>query len=68
MKKITILRLPTVLARTGLSRSTWYSRVKQGTAPQPIALGSTHATGWLASEVDEFLEAQVRAARPASTA
>ena len=35
----TILRLPTVKARTGLSRSTIYHRVSCGTFPAPVPLG-----------------------------
>ena len=35
----TMLRLPTVKARTGLSRSTIYHRVSRGTFPAPVPLG-----------------------------
>ena len=35
----TILRLPTVKARTGLSRSTIYHRVSCGTFPAPVPVG-----------------------------
>ncbi|MGC2222145.1 MAG: AlpA family phage regulatory protein, partial [Methylocella sp.] len=37
--KHTILRLPAVKTRTGLSRSTIYLRVSQGTFPRPVSLG-----------------------------
>ena len=57
-----ILRLPAVKARTGLSRSTIYQRVREGTFPQPINLGK-RAVGWLASEVDAWLAAQVERSR-----
>jgi hypothetical protein len=43
----TILRLPAVKTRTGLSRSTIYLRVSQGTFPKPVSLGG-RAVGWLA--------------------
>ena len=36
---ITILRLPAVEDKTGLSRSTIYSRVSQGDFPTPVCLG-----------------------------
>ena len=39
----TILRLPTVKARTGLSRSTIYHRVSCGTFPAPVPLGGVGA-------------------------
>ena len=35
----TVLRLPTVKARTGLSRSTIYLRVSRGAFPAPVPLG-----------------------------
>ena len=41
-----ILRLPVVKARTGLSRSTIYQRVAEGDFPKPINLGA-RAVGWL---------------------
>ena len=41
-----ILRLPTVLDRTGLSRSTVYQRVTEGRFPRPVSLGA-RAVGWI---------------------
>ena len=41
----TILRLPTVKARTGLSRSTIYHRVSCGTFPAPVPLGAAPWAG-----------------------
>lgn len=35
-----ILRLPTVKARTGLSRSTIYLHVADGSFPRPVSLGA----------------------------
>ena len=35
----TMLRFPTVKARTGLSRSTIYLRISRGTFPAPVSLG-----------------------------
>ena len=58
-----IERLPEVLRRTGLSKSTVYSRVKAGEFPRPIPLGG-RIVGWLSSEIDATIEAQVKAARP----
>ncbi|WP_417473291.1 helix-turn-helix transcriptional regulator [Luteimonas mephitis] len=57
-----ILRRQMVQARTGLSRSTIYLRVSQGTFPRPIPLGS-RAVGWLEDEVEAWLQAQVASAR-----
>jgi prophage regulatory protein len=60
-----ILRLPKVLERTGLSRSTIYFRISTGEFPAPIALGG-RAVGWLESEVDKWLDDQIRASRCAA--
>ena len=49
-----ILRLPAVMALTGLSRSTIYLRVEEGTFPKQINLGS-RAVGWLDSDVQNWL-------------
>lgn len=54
-----ILRRQEVEFRTGLSRSTIYARVKNGTFPAPVALGSPYAVGWIESEVEEWLRHQI---------
>ena len=50
-----ILRLPTVKAITGLSRSTIYLRMSEGSFPRQVNLGS-RAVGWMASEIDHWIE------------
>lgn len=57
-----ILRLPTVKARTGLSRSTIYLRVAEGTFPRPVSLGG-RAVGWVESEIQQWLEQQIEISR-----
>lgn len=57
-----ILRRRSVEARTGLSRSTIYLRMAQGTFPKSIPLGP-RAIGWLESEVEAWLQAQVASVR-----
>jgi len=59
---VAILRLPAVNSRTGLSRSTIYLRVGTGDFPQPVALGR-RAVGWLSSDIDHWIEQQVRNSR-----
>jgi prophage regulatory protein len=61
----TILRLPAVKTSTGLSRSTIYLRVSQGTFPKPVSLGG-RAVGWLEAEVQEWLQRQIEASRNAA--
>lgn len=57
---IVILRLRDVQAKTGLSRSTIYDAVAKGNFPKQIPL-STRRVGWLASEVDAWIEERVQA-------
>ena len=52
------LRLPEVMARTGLSRSTIYVRLEQGCFPRPVSLGS-RAVGWIEAEVDEWMRQRI---------
>jgi prophage regulatory protein len=59
----TILRLPAVKARTGLSRSTIYLRISEGRFPKPILLGGARAVGWLESAISEWVEAQIKRSR-----
>ena len=54
----TMLRLPTVRARTGLSRSTIYLRISRGTFPAPVSLGG-RAVGWIEAEVNAWLTARI---------
>ncbi|MGE3601584.1 MAG: helix-turn-helix transcriptional regulator [Dehalococcoidia bacterium] len=58
----TILRLPAVKERTGLSRSTIYLRVAQGTFPGPVSLGG-RAVGWLEAEIQAWLQRRIDASR-----
>ncbi len=57
---ITILRAKQLKARTGLSSSTIYLRIQDGTFPRPISLGA-RAVGWLESEVTEWIEERIAA-------
>ncbi len=51
-----ILRRKQVESRTGLSRSTIYARIAEGSFPRPIDLGGGRAVGWLESEIDAWLQ------------
>ena len=59
-----ILRLPAVKKRTGLSRSTIYLRISEGRFPTPVSLGG-RAVGWVEEEVNDWLNQQIEASRPA---
>lgn len=54
--KLTVLRRKQVEDRTGLSRSTIYLRIQEGTFPKPVNLGG-RAVGWVEEEIDTWLEA-----------
>ncbi len=58
----TILKLPAVKARTGLSRSTIYLRISNGVFPTPVPLGG-RAVGWIESEIELWIEQQIEASR-----
>lgn len=60
----TIIRLPQVKQRTGLSRSTIYALIKAGQFKAPISLGA-RAVGWLESDISEFIEDRIKASRKA---
>lgn len=49
-----ILRLKTVLDRTGLSRSTMYRKMQSGTFPKNVQI-STRCTGWRETAVNHWL-------------
>jgi len=62
---VSILRLPAVKTRTGLSRSTIYLRVSQGTFPRPVSLGG-RAVGWVEGEIQSWLSERITASRTAA--
>ncbi len=50
-----ILRIRSVQSMVGLSRSTIYAMIADGSFPKPIKLGK-RAVGWMESEVLHWLE------------
>ena len=49
-----IIRLKTVLARTGLSRSTIYRKIAEGTFPPQIKI-SVNGSGWHESDINRWI-------------
>lgn len=49
-----IIRLKTVLTRTGLSRTTLYRKMGEGTFPRQIRI-SVHGAGWHESAVNRWI-------------
>lgn len=50
-----IIRIRTVLARTGLSRSTLYRKMNEGTFPSQVRI-SVHGAGWRESAINNWIE------------
>jgi prophage regulatory protein len=53
-----LIRMPLVIERTGLSRSTIYARAKAGTFPKPVNLGNS-LSAWVEDEVAAWVEARI---------
>ena len=53
-----LIRLPEVIDRVGLSRSTIYMFMQQGKFPKSIKLGS-RAVAWNAEEIDARIQEKV---------
>ena len=49
-----IIRFDTVRARTGLSRSTIYRKIKEGTFPAQIRI-SVNGAGWKESDINRWV-------------
>lgn len=62
MEKCKFLRLPQVLDKIGVKRSTLYSWIQAGQFPPPVQLGA-RAVGWWAHSVDEWMNSRQTANR-----
>ncbi len=62
---LSILRRRQVEKRIGLTRSPLYARIKAGTFPKPVQLGSGRAVGWIEAEIDAWLAEQILKSRTA---
>src|SRR3546814_9400490 len=51
---VSLLRLPEVKRRVGLSRSTIYARIGRGEFPRPINLGAA-VSAWDSREIDRWI-------------
>ena len=49
-----IIRLKTVLTRTGLSRSTIYRKIAEGTFPRQMKI-SANGAGWHESDINRWI-------------
>lgn len=61
-----IIRLNTVLSRTGLSKSTVYRTIADGTFPAQLKI-STNGPGWKESDIKNGLKTPSRGVPPMTT-
>jgi prophage regulatory protein len=57
-----LLRLPQVKSATGLSKSTIYARIAEGTFPKQVPIGPRLVV-WVESDIQNWIAEQVSAAR-----
>lgn len=52
-----LLRLPVVIERTGLSRSSIYSKLEKGEFPKPVKLGE-RAVAWRDNDIADWISSR----------
>lgn len=62
-----LLRRKQVEERTGLSRTSIYDKIKANEFPAQIRL-SEHSVAWVSSEIDAWIDAQIKKSRAAKVA
>jgi prophage regulatory protein len=62
---LSLLRVPTVMARTGLCRASLYKRITAGLFPRPVKAFGRQRAGWPSDEVETLIRAHV-AGKPES--
>lgn len=54
-----LLRLPQVIERTSLKRSTIYELMEKGVFPRPVKISGARQNAWVEAEVDAYVEARI---------
>ncbi len=62
MNEVRFIRLPDVINRTGISRSTIYRKVHHGDFPAPVQLGQ-RMIAWSSFQVDEWCKKRLEGAK-----
>ena len=57
-----LIRLPQVKAMVGLGTTAIYDKIKKGEFPRQVKLG--RLSGWVESEVQDWISQQILASRP----
>jgi prophage regulatory protein len=63
---VKVEKLPKVIERTGLKKSSIYSKIKEGLFPAPILLGK-RSVGWIEEEVSNWIENRIQQSREQNT-
>ena len=61
-ESISIIRLPVVQQRTGLSRSEIYRREGLGQFPNRVSIGA-RSVGWVSGEISAWIEERIQQSR-----
>jgi prophage regulatory protein len=65
---VRVMRLREVCTRTGLCVATVYRLARDGKFPRPLKLTGERASGWLSTEIDEYISGLVAQRAKAATA
>lgn len=60
-----LLRLNEVKQRTGLSKSSIYNQIGDGTFPEPVPIGA-RAVAWVEDEIQEWIDNRIAERRKAA--
>jgi prophage regulatory protein len=58
--ELQIIKLPSVINISGLSRTSIYNSIEEGTFPKQVSLGE-RSVGWVKSEVLEWIDSRIKA-------
>ena len=56
------LRLPEVIHISGCGRTSIYEKIKKGEFPKPYSLLGARAVGWLAEDIEAWIDSRIQAA------
>jgi predicted DNA-binding transcriptional regulator AlpA len=59
VKEERLLRLPEVLKRFPVSRSTWWAGVKSGRFPQSVKIGA-RTTAWRSADIESLIQRMIQ--------
>jgi len=60
---ISLLRLTSVIERTGLGRSSIYERIRAGDFPKSFKIANSSSAFWSSEDIDAWVRDQISASR-----